>query len=318
MRAVNAGLCLGALLLVGCASWSNRRPGEIVSPQQYPTATSEQPTAENLVKYLNGRAANLQGIDCQTLEIDTQMQGRNMPSLEGWMVCEKPKNFRLAGKKFGATEVDFGSNQEQFWFWVKRNDPPDLFHCSYADFKKGVQLPFPFQPEWVLEALGMAEYGPPDRYRVELMKQKDKSNREWVVGYQLIESTTSPQGQPVRKITVFDSRSILPPHPQVRGHILQDAQGRVICAATIKEVRTDEKTGVIYPRVVQLDWPAEKLSMVLRLDRVTINPEIAPQRHASLFSRPQWKNVKTYDLAQQYRVRPSSRAVMPASGVYQQ
>src|SRR4029078_5880788 len=83
------------------------------------------------------------------------------------MVCKKPGNFKLVASVVGNQAVDLGSNDQEFWFWISKAEPPYLFHCSYNDFARGgVRLPFPFQPEWVMEALGMAEYGSPQDYQL--------------------------------------------------------------------------------------------------------------------------------------------------------
>src|SRR5829696_8676331 len=87
---------IAALLLAGCASWSQRRPGDggIIKP---PDTQGEvrQPTEADLVRYLNQKSASLRLIDCGELDIDVKAQGSNLPGLRGEMVCEKPRNFRL-------------------------------------------------------------------------------------------------------------------------------------------------------------------------------------------------------------------------------
>ena len=57
------------------------------------------------------------------------------------------------------------------------------------------QMPFPFQPDWVLEAMGMGKYGPADKY--EMVSEPGR--------FKLIERTKSPQGVPVKKIIVFNA-----------------------------------------------------------------------------------------------------------------
>ena len=51
--------------------------------------------------------------------------------------------------------ADFGSNENEFWYWISQDNPPYLYHCNYSDLSQGnVKLPFPFQPDWVLEVVG--------------------------------------------------------------------------------------------------------------------------------------------------------------------
>ena len=65
----------------------------------------------------------------------------------------------------------------------------------------------------------------------------------------------------------------------------------------ILERRYDQTNQVIVPRLVQLTWPAQQLTMKLRLDDMRVNGTIDPDRAQAAFSRPQLKNITTYDLA---------------------
>ena len=55
--------------------------------------------------------------------------------------------------------------QWQQILWIKRGDPYQFF-CSYKDLEEGRVrvVPFPFQPEWIMEAMGLGDYGTPDKY----------------------------------------------------------------------------------------------------------------------------------------------------------
>ncbi|VTS02260.1 hypothetical protein [Tuwongella immobilis] len=293
-------LGLGSLSASGCMSWFKRSLPPL--PDTNIQDDGQVPTAEGLVNYLNRNASYLSTIDCKDMDIEASAQGRSAPTVSATMICQKPRNFRLNGRVMGIPQLDFGSNPNEFWFWVKEG-PPYLFHCSYADFEKGgVQLPFPFQPEWVVQALGMATYGDPANYRVEL---KPKT-------IELIEDAVMPSGEKVRKTTVFNRVNVAPPYPQVQEYVMQNARGDVICSAKIKEVRVayipDTQEPVIYPRVVELNWPPEQIKMELTLNKVQINPSLPPQQTAKLFTRPVRRDVPLYDLAR--RPQPSG---VPAS-----
>jgi hypothetical protein len=83
----------------------------------------------------------------------------------------------------------------------------------------------------------------------------------------------------------------------VTAHILQDGSGKEICSAYITEVQQDRGTSAIVPRRIELRWPAEQMSLKMKLDQVTVNPAISQQRAAVLFSRPKLTGVQSYDLA---------------------
>ena len=163
-----------------------------------------------------------------------------------------------------------------------------MYHCSYdALAKGGVRLPFPFQPEWIMEALGMAEYGPGDKYRVNTT----------ATSYELIEDTRSAQGAPVQKVTVFQRAPAQPPYPQIIAHILRDGNGKEICGAYITEIQTDRGSGAVIPKRVRLVWPSEKMELKMKLDDVLVNDRSVDTRAARLFTRPQLPNYTPFDLA---------------------
>src|SRR5262249_27578444 len=151
----------------------------------------------------------------------------------------------------GQPTVDIGSNDQEFWYWISKAKPPYVFHCAYTDLDRGgVPLPFPFQPDMILAALGMAEYDPNKSYEV-------KTNPRTV---ELIDSTTV-QGQPVQKVTVFNRNPASRDQPVVVAHVLRNAQGREVCSATVSEVRVDPATGAVIPRRVRLVCQAERVEL---------------------------------------------------------
>jgi hypothetical protein len=285
MRAIMAGLALGLLLLAltGCPPRDNltnniSRPPAVPPPPPEPAA---------LVNYLNQNAARIDGIrspvymDCK---LDRQSVGLN-----GFLAASRARNFRLTGKVLGRPAVDVGSNDTEFWFWVSENNPAYVFHCTHADLAKGgVNLPFPCHPDMVMVALGMAQYDPKKTYRLNQSPQF----------LELVEETTSPQGQPVEQMTVFRRMQVeKPTQPQVVAHKLLDRQGRVLCQADIKSVVVNPQTTAVVPREVLLSWPEQRMSMKMTLE----NPQVVnfgPAEMARLFQRTNL-TAQTYDLARQ-------------------
>jgi hypothetical protein len=271
-------------LLVGCSHLPFNRS----TPQaQGLRPVGATPTAAELVSILNENAHKVQSVQCRDVDLDCTADGQSV-GLRAIVFCQKPRNFRMSAKVMGNVAADMGSNDREFWYWISRAEPPYLYHCSYADFSRGLaRLPFPFQPDWIIEAMGIAEFDPNKQYEVAANGQN----------IDLLENTLSPQGQPVRKIT----RLTRSPNGQlmVSSHMLQSAKGDPLCAAYISEVHRDPATGVLLPRRVLLDWPAEKMRMKMRLDDVVVNPPmLAPDRTPSeLFVRPNWGTIQSYDLA---------------------
>ncbi len=199
----------------------------------------------------------------------------------------KPRNFRLQAQILSQPAVDIGSNDQEFWYWISKNEPPYLFHCSYDALSRGTRIPFPFQPDMVVSALGLAEY--------DLAKKYELRADPRLHYYELIEQTLSPQGEPIQKVTVFNKKQVEAPAPQVIAHVLKDARGNPICTATIKKVQQNRDNGAIYPTVVMFNWPAQKLQMTMELHNLQV-VKVDDGMAQRVFTR---KNLgyQTYDLA---------------------
>ena len=285
MRHVATVLGLGVLVaLAGCSStrwgWVKNNDRPPASP-----ASGDLPTAVQLVDYLNNNAGRIQSLRVEDLDL-TCTQGLQSVGLRGVMVSQKPRNFRLGAKTLGNPVVDLGSNDQEFWYWISKADPPYQVYCAYKDLNEGRvrRMPFPFQPEWVMESMGLGPYGPADKYKLE-------HDADTV---RLVEKTTSPQGAPVRKVIVFKRRPVAAPNAQVTDYLLvDDASGKEICGARISEVQVDRNTGAILPKRIELRWPSEKLKLALRMDGTVVNPQVSPL----VFTRQTMPGVQSFNLA---------------------
>lgn len=297
MRSFRSVLGMAVVLsLAGCNFFSKileSRPPQASIP-------TETPTKGQLVNYLNANAQQIRALECTEVDLDCKYQLQSV-GLRGRLDCQRPHNFRLTANIVGNRAVDIGSNDQEFWFWISKADPPHLYHCSYADFNKGVKLPFPFQPEWIMEALGMADYGPEDKYQLKVEPTT----------VELVENTQTPQGQPVRKVIVFNRGAAT---VQVPRYEIQDMNRRAICTAQISQVQYFGQ--VFVPKKLQLSWPAEKMEMQLVLRDLVRNPQIEGQLAARLFTRPSLVNVQAYDLAR--GLDPAAGGVRRAGGLIQQ
>lgn len=293
MRNVILSLGLGAALLsTGCSGIQRSRPAT-----DGRRAADVAPTAPAMIGYLNDNARRIQGLTCADLEMECR-QGREAGVVGGRLDCARPRNFRLTGRVASQPMVDIGSNEQEFWYWISKAQPPYVYHCGYEDFARGgVAMPFPFQPDMILAALGMLEYDPNKNYEV-------KNNGRTV---ELIETTASPAGQPIKKVTVFARGPVGRDQPVVVGHALRDAQGRDICTASISHVQTDPTTGAVVPRRVRLVWPTEQIELKMKLDGVRVAP-IDQEMAARVFSRANLSNLTSYDLARRAVDSPGTGA----------
>ncbi len=288
MRLILAGVSLGAVLLVVGCNVLKPHPGGGIGGGGA-VKDDAMPKVEDLVRYLNDNAKLISDDDalkCTNLSIDCKADRQNI-GLGGMMMCQKPRNFRLMAKVLSQQAVDIGSNNEEFWYWISKNEPPYLFHCSYEALARGARVPFPFQPDMIVTALGIAPYDPNKNYKLNVPRGKNY--------FELIEQATSPQGQPIQKVVAFNAKRAVPPEPQVIAYALRDDKGKDICIAHIKSVQREPKTGAILPHAIKFEWPAQKLSMTLEMNNlqvITMDNATASR----LFTRKNL-NYQSFDLA---------------------
>jgi hypothetical protein len=283
--------------------WAKREAPEAKGPR-VPVGDTSGLTTDTLVDYLNKQADKVESIDANDISLTARGPGGSPPTLDGSLMVQKPRFFRLVGKfpLTGSQEVLIGSNQERFWFYIPKMQDA-LMHCSYTDFERGVELPFPFDPQWVLEAMGMA------RVPAEGAKRMEKDEKAGTV--RLIQDATL-HGQRVKKVTVCYLAPTSRDVPQVKARIVYDERGKVICQATTKSVSRmsigkDPAGKTVYaevPKVVKLEWPAQDTSLELDLGKVKVNGQLP----MSAFQMPDLGSRRV-DLG---RDRPTGRGVVPA------
>jgi hypothetical protein len=280
----------------GCNLFGPKASDKIPKHQAPAPTANGTPDAKTLIGYLNREAAKVNSIETRDLTIDVKAPAGNVSLDSGSLVVQKPRSMKMVGRKLGMQQVLVGSNDERFWFHVKRDPSDALYHCAYTDYEKGVDLPFPFQPEWVVDALGMSPIGESPGARVE----EDKTT------FRLIEDT-AVQGRPAKKVTVFYKGETQGDQPQVISRTVYDSANRVIFVATTHKVRRVPTAGsrpLIVPEVIELEWPAQKTSLVIDLDRAKVNSQVAREA----FQMPQLGS-RQIDLG---RDRPTGRGVSPA------
>lgn len=286
-RAVWLSFCiLHSAFLVGCVGLT----GGSKTPPAPIVPLTQTPSKDDLIYYMNRNASTLRSLDVRDLSLDITGGGQTI-GVSASLYCQQPRNFRMRAKKpaIGTPAADIGSNQDEFWYWISEDKPPDLYHCSYSDLSRGIRLPFPVEPEWVMEALGMRRIDPArtENYSIEVRGKF----------IELTEKATSSAGQPIKKVTIFNNGNAGGTTPQIVGYRAYDAQGKLTCQATIDRVQRDP-TGAVVPHKALFEWPAQKLKLKMTLDEVTVNnPETDVQRNPPLFSRPVLKDVRSFDLA---------------------
>ena len=263
-------------------------------------------TPERLVGYLNDRAARLQSIDYQRASM--QVSGKPIPipaNLDGHLMSAQPRNFRLVGGgKIVNSKVIIGSNSDQFWMYVAApGDEPTYVFASHSDFDAGrAQMPnnIPFEPDWVMQALGMTKYAPPPA--VQYTVTPNLRERTYTLSW----PATTPSKVPVVKEVVFN-HTATGSRPVVRKHVIRDAKGhKEIASAEILDVETAPDGVVQYPTHVVLRWAEQDFKIDLSLRGAQVN-QLPPDESArqAIFKRPDIPGSNPINLVRYAEFRPA-------------
>jgi hypothetical protein len=312
MRATVKILLLVALVapVVGC-EWLRKTGLQKDNGTQTPGGPiSSSVTANDLVEYLNRQAGHLTTVRYNDLSIDVSMGKQRHTLGDSTLICAKPRNFLMVGgKKVTGDLIYVGSNDREFWMLTKRPLDETYVYCSHADFQQGAgQLPIPFDPEWALQALGMATFDPGQPYKVDT----DQRNRVYTLSW----DATTPQGTQVRREIVLDPTDA-ESRPNVRQHRILDANNKLIGLADVKEVATVPVGGGAYAKVptrVMLEWPQQQTKIELRLGRPQVNEKLSDARTAELFTRPQpGRGINPINLAEARFTPSGARGATPGA-----
>jgi hypothetical protein len=291
------------LASTGCTWMKNSRVEPRNETGQY-TGSLPELQAADLVGYLNRQASQLRSISYDNVRLVAIENGETRGTLEdSSLYASSPRNFRLIGAKtLLGTIMDIGSNDQEFWMYAQPLGRDNYFFCSHDAFARGeVKFPFPFDTDWVMQALGMAEYDPNAQYEITANKEKG--------AYILAQQAKTRSGQPVYKWTMCSAEGFVGKRPVVLKHVVADLRDpkTPIASAEIvsaKTVRMGESF-VQVPTEVILDWPQQGFRMTMKLEKERINENFG-ERSARLFNKPSIRGSSPIDLAKYQMVVPSS------------
>jgi len=265
-------LGLFALCGANCQNWVHQfhQPAVRVLP---PTATLEQ-----VIDVVNRNSGAIYAFSSTEASISSP----GMPTLRANIAYHRPRRFRLrAQTAMTGAEVDLGSNDELFWFWVRRSEPPAVYFCRHEEFAGSpARHAIPIDPNWLIEALGVVEFDPALPHQGPYPLPGDRFE---------VRTVRETPGGPVTKSTIIDA---------VRGWVVEqhvyDAGGRRIATAVAEQHRRDPLTNLVMPRAVRIESPQAQFSMQVNLGNVQINRLTG--NPAELWSMPRYPGAALVDL----------------------
>jgi hypothetical protein len=257
--------------------------------QALPPVLPPNPSWEQVVEVVNRNNGQIQSFSTNQASLTTP----GAPTLRANVAFQRPMCLRLHGT-YGLTgsELDLGSNNAEFWFWVRRNEPQAVYFCRHDQFAASpARQMVPIQPDWLIDALGVSTFdtslpiqGP--------FPQPD--------GHLEIRTIKETADGPVTKLTHVDASQ-----GWVMEQTIVNAQGLELVRSEASGYRRDPRSGLWTPRYVKLTCPTANFQMQLDLGNVEINvPSSSP---AETFTRPALQNAPPVDLSNP-NFRPESIA----------
>ncbi len=290
-------LPLGLSLLTGCRVLEQIRNQLAPQPTPIPHRTLEE-----VIQTVNTNSSWIQSYAAD----QATLTGPGMPKLRASVAVARPKRLRLQAEFWNSPELDVGSNEELFWFWVKRNEQPGVYFCRHDQFAASpARRMVPIDPAWMIEALGLVEFDPalPHEGPITLPggKLEVRTLRD------------TPEG-PAYKSTIVDARQLWVLQQQYF-----NPQGQLIARSLASNHRRDPLTGSYIPGTVKIESPSADFSMRLDLGDVEVNR--LSSATAQLWTVPTYDGAPLFDLGQPQSPssgsrRPSVIATNPGGSVW--
>lgn len=265
--------CGATLLVSGGASCPRVMEQYTLGPRALP----ESAPLDDVVDVVNANTARVQTLYAP----DAKIQSGKFPALRSSLAIERPQRFRLQAGLLSGTELDLGSNDELFWFWMKRGQPPALYFCRHDEFGASpARQVMPLEPQWLVEAIGLTTFPPEGQHE----GPQPVGN-----GRLEIRSRIPTDHGEVLKITRVGERTgwVLEQH-------VYDSAGVRLASAIATKHQHDAATGVTLPRHVEINWPTQDLSLTVDLQDVQINPSLAER--PQLWDKPVYPGWVDVDL----------------------
>jgi hypothetical protein len=248
-----------------------------------PQVLVESASREQIAAAVNQNSAKIQSLTVTGAAITIQdMLG--LPILTGNIAAERPGRFRLtAGTTFGQ-EVDLGSNDELFWLWVKRNQPPAVYFCRHEQFAgSAIRQVMPIEPTWLLAALGMVDIDPAMIFDGPLPSPRGAGTME-------LRTWLPSAGGRLQRVMVIDARRAW----VLEQHVYDEAGTTLLASAVAEAHRYYPVEQVSLPERVAIRLPTANIAMKINLGVVQIN-QLSGDR-GQLWTLPTFEGYPQYDL----------------------
>jgi hypothetical protein len=275
--------CLLALVVVALASTGATCPNALrgyqVGVSPLPRALPPQPTLEQVIGTVHDNTRRVRSLMAPQAVLSVP----GVPRLSAQVACEPPRRFRLrAQTAITGGELDIGSNDELFWLWIRRHEPPVTLYCRHDDYaKSAARKLIPLRADWMPELLGLVTFRPEDQHEGPVTLSDGRIE---------IRTTMAGPDGAMRKSTILDGTTGL----VLEQHLFTPTGERLASVRTSRH-RVDPPSGAALPRLVEVSWPASGVEFQLELSSITTN--MPPADPGQLWQMPSYEGFQPIDLA---------------------
>lgn len=288
-------VCLFVLLgsQTGCQILGRFRADREVAPIVF----QQVPDQQQLLAHLNGQAEKV-----KQLKTNVRVSVDGMPTLRGSLVLERPQRLRLKAGLLGVSEmgIDVGSNDDGFWVWTKASLPgekPAIYFASHEAYQNSpIRKALPFDPAWIIDALGFIEFSPTDQHEGPFQRSDGR--------YEIRSYIQTPAG-PTARISVVDAK-----HGWIVQQAIYDSTGRCVAYVDSIKYKLYPLAEVSLPQRIEIHVfqpDGRDMKLVVDADDYTINTLYGDP--AKMWAMPNPPDVPMIDLAQVTASSPVSSAV---------
>ncbi len=248
--------------------------------RQQPTVLpilSPAPTRDEIIRTVNRNTDQVRSLSTNSATLD----GPGFPSLRASLFVERPGRFRIsASHVVTGKELDLGSNDELFWMWIRRSQPPAMYFCRHDRFAGSrMQRMIPLRPEQIVEAFGLIRFDPDGSHEGPFPSGPDRLQMRSV-----IEGASGP----MTRIVVVDAKMGWP----LEQH-LYDQSGKYLATVRASGHRLDPASGAYLPHNIEMQWPQAQLSLSINVRHYRVNQPIPPE----VWTKPEEPGFRNVDLA---------------------
>ena len=247
---------------------------------------SPAPTRDEIIRVINNNTDRVHTLSAHNASLD----GPGFPSLRASLFVERPGRFRIsASHVVTGKELDLGSNDEQFWMWVKRGQPPAMYFCRHDQFAGSpMQRMIPLQPEQIVEAFGLIRFDPAGSHEGPFPSGPGRLQ---------IRSVIAGANGPMTRITVIDAKMGWP----LEQHLYDEA-GKHLATVRTSGQRLDPQSGAYLPHKIEMQWPQAQLSLTIDVRHYQVNQAVP----VAVWTKPEEPGFPNVDLANTGALRQSS------------